>query len=60
MADVKDSDVALLIVDLIDDPKIADTQAPPIAACQLEGSCWSGVIRKQAHCIADTNVCGRI
>jgi hypothetical protein len=60
VADVKDGDVALLIVDLIDDPKIADTEAPPIAACQLEGSSWSGVLRKPADCVADTNICGRI
>jgi hypothetical protein len=36
MADMEYCDITLLVVDLIDNPKITGTEAPTIAPCQFE------------------------
>jgi hypothetical protein len=59
MADVEYCDLTLLVVDLIDNPKITDTEAPTIAPCQLEAAGRSGVFCKLANSVADTGVRGR-
>jgi hypothetical protein len=60
MADVEHSDITLLVVDLIDNPKISDTEAPPIAPCQLEAAEWSRVFCKLTNDVADTGVRRRV
>jgi hypothetical protein len=59
MADVKYGEIPLLVVDLIDNPKIADTEAPTVAPCQLETTGWSGVSNKLANGVADASLRGR-
>jgi len=59
MADMEYCDITQLVVDLIDNPKITDTEASTLAPCQLETAEWSGVFCKLTNGVADTGVRGR-
>jgi hypothetical protein len=58
MANVEHSDITLLVVNLIDNPKITDAKAPPISPRQLEAARWSRVFCKLTNGVTDTSVYG--
>ena len=44
--DLQDADQARVGIDEVDDPEVADTQAPEVGACQLQCAQWTRIDRQ--------------